>query len=156
MAGPKIKTTDRNHLWSIKEQFTQQGLKAGDAVSESCPWRAFILVLLSIFWESRLPEAFLPPLLSQELLPSPTQPPHIQMQSWQTGGSASSTSSQGNGCKGRCGSPWSRAPGGSSSPTASAVRTVLSLLREPPGSRPTVHSHPLQLPPHSSQGSSAN
>ena len=63
-AGPKIKTTDRNRLWSIKEQFTRQGLKAGDtAVRESCPQRAFVLVLLSIFWESRLPEAFLAPLL---------------------------------------------------------------------------------------------
>ena len=47
--------TDRNHLWSIKEQFTRQGLKAGDAVSEPCSRRAFILVLLSIFWESRRP-----------------------------------------------------------------------------------------------------
>lgn len=55
VAGPKIKMTDRNHLWSIKEQFTRQGLKAGDAVSEPCSRRAFILVLLSIFWESRRP-----------------------------------------------------------------------------------------------------
>lgn len=63
-AGPKIKMTDRNRLWSIKEQFTRQGLKAGDtAVRESCPQRAVFRVLLSIFWESQLPEAFLPPLL---------------------------------------------------------------------------------------------